>query len=398
MAQTREAVATIKGYYYQFDFFILKLLEEENRDSVICIEGIEDVDIENIDEKSAIQCKYYETTEYQHSKIKDAIIAMFRHYVENKALNLKYCLYGHYKSGQEKLPQIIDIKFLKEKFLTYNKNSITHRVYLEQNVDDEELQRFLQVLNINIDALNYEEQQKKIIKNIKNIFNCDECIAESYYSTALLLIKEMSTQTDIRKRKITPNKFLNKIKENNNNLFNSLFIIKNGEDKYCKLIKKIHFSDRNVSPYSRFFLIEIDSIITNTEIKNLIYIIKDKWGFVSKRNDKSYCPYILLYNIDENRIIEIKKTIQAESHIFVDGYDFKNAEFNPKSIIKKPTNYNGIEFKFVNDINELRKTIENISTTKEIYQFYIENIFFENTENKHEKIKILKTENVINMI
>lgn len=30
MPQTREAVDTIKGYYYQFDYFILKLLDEDN--------------------------------------------------------------------------------------------------------------------------------------------------------------------------------------------------------------------------------------------------------------------------------------------------------------------------------------------------------------------------------
>ena len=39
----------------------------------VTIEGIEDVDITTIDNKLAIQCKYYEGTEYNHSEISEAI-------------------------------------------------------------------------------------------------------------------------------------------------------------------------------------------------------------------------------------------------------------------------------------------------------------------------------------
>ena len=42
----REAVSTIRGYFYQFDYTILKVLELEHDDDTICIEGIEDVDIQ----------------------------------------------------------------------------------------------------------------------------------------------------------------------------------------------------------------------------------------------------------------------------------------------------------------------------------------------------------------
>ena len=44
MARTREATATIKGYYYQFDLFILELLQLPSDDDRVCLEGIEDVD------------------------------------------------------------------------------------------------------------------------------------------------------------------------------------------------------------------------------------------------------------------------------------------------------------------------------------------------------------------
>ena len=62
MAKERSAIATIKGYYYQFDYFILQLLKCNNETDSICIEGIEDVDLKTVDESTAIQCKYYAGT------------------------------------------------------------------------------------------------------------------------------------------------------------------------------------------------------------------------------------------------------------------------------------------------------------------------------------------------
>lgn len=55
---TRAADATIKGYYYQFDTSILKLLELQTNADSLTIEGIEDIDVNTATEATAIQCKY----------------------------------------------------------------------------------------------------------------------------------------------------------------------------------------------------------------------------------------------------------------------------------------------------------------------------------------------------
>ena len=57
MARTREATATIKGYYYQFDLFILELLQLPSDDDRVCLEGIEDVDRIIDGGINDIQCK-----------------------------------------------------------------------------------------------------------------------------------------------------------------------------------------------------------------------------------------------------------------------------------------------------------------------------------------------------
>lgn len=55
----RAANATIKGYFYQFDFAILQLLQAIDEHAAITIEGVEDVDIEDVSSERYIQCKYY---------------------------------------------------------------------------------------------------------------------------------------------------------------------------------------------------------------------------------------------------------------------------------------------------------------------------------------------------
>lgn len=78
----RAANATIKGYFYQFDFAILQLLKAVDEDAKITVEGVEDVDIEDVSNEKYIQCKYYAATDYNHSVIKPAVAAMIIHFKE----------------------------------------------------------------------------------------------------------------------------------------------------------------------------------------------------------------------------------------------------------------------------------------------------------------------------
>ena len=109
MAKGRDAIDTITGYYYQFDYSILQLLDLENENNTITIEGIEDVDISEETGLTAIQCKYYDKTEYNHSVIAKPIRLMLKDYVGRapQKKNIRYKLYGRYKSGHSKFPSTL---------------------------------------------------------------------------------------------------------------------------------------------------------------------------------------------------------------------------------------------------------------------------------------------------
>ena len=99
MAKERSAIATIKGYYYQFDYFILQLLKCNNETDSICIEGIEDVDLKTVDESTAIQCKYYAGTEYNHSVIAQPLRYMLDHYLSKANIYFEDILLAHRYDG-----------------------------------------------------------------------------------------------------------------------------------------------------------------------------------------------------------------------------------------------------------------------------------------------------------
>jgi len=98
----RSETDTIKGYFYQFDNSIERLLNQVDENNQIAIEGIEDIDLKTATETTAIQCKYYSKTEYNHSVIAKPIRLMLSHFKEVKEgikPKVRYLIYGHYHSG-----------------------------------------------------------------------------------------------------------------------------------------------------------------------------------------------------------------------------------------------------------------------------------------------------------
>src|SRR3546814_15921675 len=123
--------STIKGYVYQFDQTIVRLLEASKHGSVT-VECIEDIDLNDGSASAFVQCKYYEGTEYNHSAIKQAVIHMLRHFHAAGCPSdqvFKYRLYGHYKSGQHKLELPITEAFLINNFLTYSQGKKENKVH-----------------------------------------------------------------------------------------------------------------------------------------------------------------------------------------------------------------------------------------------------------------------------
>ena len=363
---------------------ILQLLKCNNETDSICIEGIEDVDLKTVDESTAIQCKYYAGTEYNHSVIAQPLRYMLDHYLSKANNGIKYKIYGYYKSGQDKLILPINIEFFKSNFISL-------KAFKGLSIEDKQIISFLSNLEIDIAAREFEQQETDIFNELKRLFSCNDFEAEYfYYNNSLRIVKELSINPDISQRRITKREFIDKI-NSKDIFFNQWFLIKKSIKEYCLMIKREYFSPLNLSPFERFFVIECDSIISDTEIKSLLIQIGNKYSKIEAKNPSPFCPYVYLYGLPENRLKNILKSLHDDNFIFIDGYDYKDAEFSVNSIVKKATCYNGLKLKILYNKEDLDSVIDSIQKTRKIYQFYTRIPFYENTNHEHIKILVEQT-------
>ena len=370
MGKSRCATDALNGYFYQFDYTILQLLQDTNNKEFV-VEGIEDVDIQTATTKTAVQLKYYDKTDYNHSVIKPAVVYMFEDFMERKKNSrsfIYYKIYGHYKSGSDKLPNNIDADFVKTNFLS----SQTTNTYTINDIQD-----FLDYFKIDNKASNIEEQNKKIISAIKFKFNCDDFDADYiYYANALKIIRSLAIERNINDRKITSEDFCKRI-DKKNSLFDKWFIEKKTVEKYCKAMKKKYFpAQLNLSPFSRFFLIEISDDTSIPEMKDILLYIQRKYSKLSQKEPKPFIPYIYFHNISKPNLVKLKQSLYEEDCKFVDGYDFLGAKFDATSISRHIFPKDSIKIRIISKLNQLKSILECDKQTKEIYQFYMTNIYY----------------------
>ena len=388
----RSAVDTIKGYFYQFDMSILSVLDLANETDEIAIECIEDIDLHTASAVTAIQCKYYAKSEYNHSIIQEAVRYMLSHFKEVKAgikPKIFYVIRGHYTSGQEKLPIGIDVEFLKNHFLTYTTKKIKRYHHIELGLDDADLTEFLALLTVDINALEFDKQFQKIISQLQVAFNCTPFSAEFfYYNNALRIIKELAIRSNPAERTITK-KALLKSMNTSSILFNEWFVQKKGKKIHLAALRKEYFTALNVSPYERFFLVEIDPpSYIRLELKDLVFILSKKWSKTSKLGPTSFCPYIFVQGIPIEELLALKKELSEEGFKFIDGYDYQGADFSTNSIAQKATHSNGIKIKILNTLRNLEEAVNSINKTRKIYQFHLGQSYFEYERPSISHVKI----------
>ena len=281
---------------------------------------------------------------------------------------------------------------------TYTEKETTHILHEELNLTDEDIEEFLSKVDIDINAEDYYEQQEKVISTLEKIFQCERFEAEYYYyNNALRLVKEKAVQQKICNRIVSKREFLDKI-DNKKMLFDKWYLQFKGIKNYCADIRKQYFSPKNVSPYERFFLIECDKVVDDKKLISLIVKISKNWSKLSRREVKPFCPYIYFKGITEERLVELKKKLQREDIRLWDGYDFLGAEFAVDSIIRRANYENEIKVKIINYIENLNEILEKVTGIKEIYQFYLNEPFYESDYNLCFGIQISKTEDINMMI
>lgn len=381
----RSAVDTIKGYFYQFDLSILSILQLGALEDSVEIECIEDIDIRTATEITALQCKYYAKTEYNHSVIKDAVKHMVSHFKESLLGSKPYVSYsikGHYSSGQEKLDGGVDVNFLKKHFLTSAEgkgaSKVTRYHHAELGLSDADLDEFLKRLTIDVRAKAFDDQYREILDAINKNVTATQFSAENfYYNNALAVIRELSIQSAPKDRNITKKEFLKRI-NTSSLLFNEWFIVKKGKKAHFAALRKEYFTELNISPFERFFLVEVDpSTYVRSDLKNIFFQLAKKWAKLSRRDPSPFCPYIYIHGVSSDELIALKTELLLEDFKIIDGHDFQGSHFSYRSIVQKAMHSNEIKIKVLNTLSNIEQTLSAISKTRHIFQFYIRNTYFD---------------------
>lgn len=376
----RSANATIKGYFYQFDHTIERLLEAVAPQSSVVVEGIEDIDLDDGDDSALVQCKYYEGTEYNHSVIKDAIIQMLRHFHSKGcpvAQEFRYRIYGHYKGGQGKVPATFDLDFLKNNFLTYEHKKAVHQVHVELGVTDAQLESFRNLLDIDVHAPSYDEQQKRVAKLlVSQIPGCKAEDAEVfYYPNAINAIQALAVQADANDRKITKAKFL--VAVNRKEIVFSLWLRqKFGDEYYAKLIKRRHFkfASTKIPKASRIFVIEMDSEFDLAKAAMMLARIGTCFSHVEHARTPAqdrFCPYVLLRGLSPTDMVSLKGCLLGQGINISDGHAFNGATFSPALLAAPPTKDHQIRLKFIPSVDNIAAVVSAIDgTVVELFDFF----------------------------
>ena len=376
----RSANATIKGYFYQFDHTIVQILGAPAPDATITVEGVEDVDVATAGENSLIQCKYYESTEYNHSVIKDAVIQMLRHYSKN-SLDLKqrtkYRIYGHFKSGQDKLSHPIDLSFLKKHFLTFTENKKRHEVHTELSLSDSDLSQFLDRLTIDLFGKSYENQQKQVEALLEsNICEANGTdVKEFYYPLAIHVIQGLSVELKDENRTVRKDDFLKKISKKDV-IFSSWLELKFGLEYYAKSVRKKYFysASTKLAPAARIFVFSLGVSLDMTKFTSLLIELGRRYSHKEHRRTPSqdrFCPYVFIPDATCEEIIELKTRLTGAGVKILDGYPFCGAEFSPALLATLPSKDNPYTIKFIPSAKGLLELTSEIKNTPvEVFEFY----------------------------
>ena len=399
MANTRDAIDTITGYYYQFDYYILQLLKCKNRTDQITIEGIEDVDVETDVGLMAVQCKYCSKTEYNHSVIAKPIRWMFKDFESRTSTGnyISYKLYGFYESGHDKFPGSITVAFAKNNLFTYTEKRVKHVLHTELGMSDQDIQVFIDHLFVDIHAKEYKGLELEVLSEIKKHFRCTDATSEYYYNNALRFVKNISTKQSVVDRTVSKQGFLDAINQKEI-LFDDWYLTIRGENEYAKAIKGKYFTCTSISPYERFFLIDCDDAITLPEIKKLIQNISKKWSRLSKREATPFCPYVCLNGLSDEHLVQLKTLLHDEGVGINDGHPYLGSPFFVTDILKKANYSTGISIKIINSITEVPMCVETAKGVVEVFNFYLDTISYENSSKNVYCIKIPNTKLINKMI
>jgi len=319
---SRSAEATIKGYYYQFDTTILRLLDLRDTADVVTVEGIEDIDIFTATESTAIQCKYLSMPKFTKSCVRKPITLMLDHFVVNQELGLVYVLYAHFENETGGTERVIELQELKD-ILTYREQKVLKSHHLDHGIPETVLIDFLSRFQM-VFGVKFEDQQASVIGKLKSHFRCSDFEADAfYYNNGLRKIIDISINKSAKKRRLSKGQFIASI-DTARYIYNEWYIRLRSKDAFLKQVSKTIVDVKAKLPSkTRHIIIGNEILNTDDSEMNFITFVENiihgyyRMGY-ALRDAK---PITFILDMDQKQLNDIKKQLIHYEILFNDGYE-----------------------------------------------------------------------------
>lgn len=349
---SRSAEATIKGYYYQFDTTILKLLECQNSHESVIVEGIEDIDIVTYNNIETVQCKYLSAKKCTNSEVREPISLMLKHFVSNTLKTIKYTLYAHFENeipGNEKTINLVQLKDI----LSYKETDkvtqvkVSKAFHTDNGITDNQLVAFLSCFKLKFGEEFYT-QQKKVVGKLKKHFSCTDYESEKlYYNNALKIVIDKAIKKTETDRKISKQEFIDTI-NCGKVLFNIWFKrYKSHKDYLAEIAQNLKSTKALDTTQTKFIFLGKNIVEADNSELPTVELIQNLINKHYKVGTHLYnaIPPTVIIDADLDEIIEIKKQLLKLGIKFNDGHEhiqFNVDFFNDKPIINRKDKGNKI--------------------------------------------------------
>ncbi len=357
---SRTADSTIKGFLYQFNLTLNKILSSSDI-AEIQVEGIiEDIDITTGKTIQAIQCKYHGLqTSFKLSAVYKPILQMLKHYTQNTTQDITYILYCYFPSVDEgkreltlselneilntenteyianyitviKPPMIVSIKDIvaKAKRSADDKRALknyytTNQIDVSCNLETFLNDRFEMVVGKSYEELESETQSLMINDN----FTAKD-VEELFYPNAIQYIAEVSTNVVSSERIITKNQLIEKMTKKKKTAISRWT---REVTFYRKLLKKRQLQlayNLNTNNRIRYFIIDPSNFSDFSD--NIVLFIKDYIDCYCHKPKLHNPPLFLIeksIKADIDGIVARLYTKGIEAETGYRGSDFYNDAF-----------------------------------------------------------------------
>ncbi|MFM7389340.1 MAG: hypothetical protein ACKO34_01800 [Vampirovibrionales bacterium] len=307
--QTREAKASIAGYQYQMLVTLKAILESNQDDNSIGIEGLEDIDLKNIESEeleATTQVKYHEETRFTSCEIKKPVCYFVKDFIkrkQEKKPTIKYILHAYFRD-----PNRFEEFQLTEKYLTTLRKG-------KPVLTDEEERLAKENLTLLNESISFElgDNIEELKKTVKHLLKNEGC--HGTFSFAHTIIWEKATQKDESKRKITKAGLLRELSEQRKSTFDVWYLHDKGEEAFLKdckqKIRALHSQDT-----SRLLMLSKELLSCNNEtvalIKNLV---------LSLGNYNNFRLWTLVLDMEKESLNHLKHQLLSEDIIYNDGFE-----------------------------------------------------------------------------